>query len=158
MIAPTLLANTVNLKCVAGGFVVMFAADLLLQLAYFGRKEFHRTAAFCAHHVMVTAAIVLVLVTSNAVVKGDLTCQPAFGQQFQRAVYGGKADSRILARDQAMEFVCGKMLPGFQEGAQNGVTLFRMFQAHTLQMLMQNSLRLANHFAGNTGLVVDPIL
>ena len=142
----------------AGGFVVMFAADFLLEFPHFRRKEFHGAAALCAHHMMVAAAIVLVLVTGNSIVERNLAGQPALGQQLQRAVHGGKADFRILARDQPVEFVSGKVFAGFQKGSQDGVALLRMFQAHTLQVLMQNSLRLADHFAGNAGLVINPIL
>ncbi len=74
----------------------MLVPDLLLQVVNFGREEFHRTAAFRAHHVVVAAAIVLVLVTGDAVVKSDFTSQTALGQQFEGAVDGGESDLGIF--------------------------------------------------------------
>jgi hypothetical protein len=73
-----LLADPVDLKSVAGGDVVVFAADLLLQLADFRGKKFDRTAALRADHVVVAAAVVLMLVAGDAVVEGDFAGQAAF--------------------------------------------------------------------------------
>jgi hypothetical protein len=49
----------------------MFTPDLLFEFSYLGRKELHRRPAFRAHHVMMAAPVVLVLVARNPVVKGD---------------------------------------------------------------------------------------
>src|SRR5215472_12902895 len=83
--------DAIDLKVVTGSVKTVFAADLLLQLADLGREEFDRGAAFCAHHVMVAAAVELVLVAGHAVRKRHHAGQPAFGQQFERAVDGGEA-------------------------------------------------------------------
>src|ERR1044071_2322241 len=86
-------ANPVNLEGVAGGEVLVFVSDLLLEASDFLRKEFHRTAALGADHVVMAAPIVLVLVAGNAVVKGHLAGKAAFGQQFESAVDGGVTDA-----------------------------------------------------------------
>jgi hypothetical protein len=75
----------------------MFAADLLLQFANFGREELDRTAAFGAHHVMMAAPVVLVLIARNSVEERDFAGQAALGQKLEGAIDGGKADLRILA-------------------------------------------------------------
>jgi hypothetical protein len=54
---------------VAGGEVVVFVADLLFEATDFLGKEFHRAAALGADHVVMAAAIVLVLVAGDAVVR-----------------------------------------------------------------------------------------
>ena len=52
----------------------MLAADLLLKTIDFGREEFDGASTGRADHVVMTAAIVLMLVAGDAVVKGDFTC------------------------------------------------------------------------------------
>ena len=59
---------------------MIFTADLLLQLADFRGKELYRTPAIGAHHVMMAATVVLMLVTGNTVVEGDFAGEAAFGQ------------------------------------------------------------------------------
>jgi hypothetical protein len=81
IVFPALFANTVNLESMAGGLVVVFAAYFLLQPVHFRGEEFDRSAAIGAHHVVMTAAIVLVFVAGNAVVEGDFAGQSAFGKQ-----------------------------------------------------------------------------
>jgi hypothetical protein len=59
---------------------MIFAADLLLQLADFRRKELDRTAAIRANHVVMAATVVLMLVTGDAIVESNFAGQAAFGQ------------------------------------------------------------------------------
>src|SRR6266496_977127 len=75
-----LFADTVNLKGVAGGHEAMLAADLVLELANFGREKFHRGATLGAHHVVMAAPVVLMLVAGDAVVKCNFAGQAATGQ------------------------------------------------------------------------------
>ena len=65
----------------ARGFIMMLAADLLLQAIDFRREELDGASAVGANHVVVTAAVVLVLVTSNTVMKCDFARESTFGQQ-----------------------------------------------------------------------------
>ncbi len=67
----TVLANAINLESMTGGCVVMSASDLLLQLLHFPGKEFHRTAAFGADHVVMAPPVVLMLIAGNAIVESD---------------------------------------------------------------------------------------
>src|SRR5580704_670853 len=82
-------AESVNLESMAGGGVVVFASDLLLQSIHFRREELHRTAAFGAYHVMVAAAVVLMLVSRNPIVESYFAGQSTLGQQLQGAVDRG---------------------------------------------------------------------
>jgi hypothetical protein len=158
ILLAALFADPVDLKGVTGGEIVIFAADLLLELANFLREKFDRAAAIRANHVVMAAAIVLVLVTGNAVVKGDFAGQATLCQQFQGAVDRGVADAGIFFLDEAVEFVGGKMIAGFQERAQDRVALLRLLEADALQMLVKYFLGLADHLAGQGRLIIDALL
>ena len=79
----------------ARSLVMMLAADFLLQSVNFWGKELDRTTASSAHHVVMTAAIVLVLVACDAIVKRHLARQPALCQQLQRPIDGRKSNAWI---------------------------------------------------------------
>jgi len=57
-----------------------------------------------------------------------------------------------------VKLVSREMVPGLEKGAQDGVALRGLLQSHTLQMAVQDLLGLANHLAGNGGLIVDAFL
>jgi hypothetical protein len=157
-LVPAVFANAINLKGVPGGQVVVGEANLLLEFVDFGRKELYRTPTFGTDHVMVAAAVVLMFVASDSIVKSDFAGQAAIDEQFQSTVDGSESDARIFFSDQAMKLVEGKMLAGFEEGAQNSIALRRVFQANAFEMAVQNILRLANHLARDTRLIIDPLL
>jgi len=92
-------ANAVDLESVAGSNVPVLASDLLLDFADFLREKFDRSAALGTHHMVMTAAVVLVFVTRDAIVKGDFAGQAATRQKLQRAVDGGEADARVCLFD-----------------------------------------------------------
>jgi hypothetical protein len=152
------LAGAVDLKGVAGGEIAVFVADFLLQPVDLLGKEFDGTAALGANHVVMAAAVVLVLVARDTVVESDFAGQAAFRQQFQRPVDGGIADACVLLLDQAVKFVGGKMIPSFEKSAKDGVTLSSLLQTDALEMAMKNILRLADHLARERGLVIDALL
>ena len=137
---------------------MMLAADLMLDLPDLGREEFDRRAAFGAHHVVMTAPIVLVLKARDAIVECHFAGQPAIRQQLQRAIYGGETDALIFLLDQAMELVGGKMLACLQKCAQNGVALAGLLQSYAAEMLQEDALCLAQIFARDAGLIVDTLL
>jgi len=105
-----------------------------------------------------TAAVVLMLVAGDAVVKSDFAGQSAFGEQLQSAIDGSVADAGILLLNQAVELVGGKMVAGLKKGAENRVTLGSLLEANTLQVAMKNVLGLADHLAGQGRLIVDAFL
>src|SRR5262245_48199452 len=104
---PAILADAVDLEVVARGVKVVFPADLFLQLSHFRRKEFNRRSALGANHVMMVAAVELVLVARGAVGKRDGAGQAALRQQLERAIDRGEADLAIALLHQAEEFVRG---------------------------------------------------
>jgi len=158
VLLAAVFADSINLKCVSGCEVAVLAADFLLELADFLGKELNGAAAIGADHVVVAAAVVLVLVAGDAVVEGDFAGQAAFRQQLQRAVDGGVANAGILFLHQAVEFVGGEMVASFEEGMENGVALRRLFEANVLQVAVKDLLGLANHLAGDGGLIIDAVL
>lgn len=158
VVRAALFAESVNLEGVTGGDVAVLAANFLFELADFGREEFHRTAASSAYHVMVAAAVVLVLVAGNAVMKRDFTGEAALSQKFQRAVDGGVADTGIFLLDEAMQFVGGEVVAGFEEGAEDGIALGGLFESDVFQMAVENILGFAHHLARERGLIVNAFL
>ena len=157
-LVAAIFANPIYLEGVARREVVILAADFLFELSYFLREKFHGTPAFGADHVVMAAAVVLMLVTCDAVVKGDLAGESAFGQKFEGAVHRGVSDVRIFFLDKAVKFVGGKVIACLEEGAKNGVPLGRLLEADTLQVPVKDILGLADHLARDRGLVVDAFL
>jgi hypothetical protein len=158
IIFSAVIANPINLKGMAGGQVMVLATDLSFDFSYLGRKKFHRSAAFRAHHVVMAAAVVLVLETRNAVMKSDFAGQSATSQKLQRAVDGGKTDACVFFLDQAVQFVGGEMLASFEKRAQNRAALPGLLQAHAAKMLQKNSLGFADALARDAGLIVNSLL
>ncbi len=136
----------------------MAAADFLLQQIDLAREKFHRTSALGAHHVVMAAAIVLVLVTGDAIVEGDFAGQSTLGQQFQRAIDSGVADASVLLVDKAMKFVRRKVIASFEKGAQNAVALRGLLEADALEMAVQDGLRFTHHLARDRRLIIDALL
>jgi len=104
------------------------------------------------------AAVVLMFVTGDAVVEGDLAGQSALGQQLESAVDGGVADAGIFFLNEAVKFVGREMVARFEKRAQDGVALRRLFEADALEVLVENLLGLAHHLTRDGGLVVDSLL
>src|SRR5271169_3809649 len=151
-------ANPINLESVAGGNVTVLASDFLLDLSDFLREKFNRSAALGTDHVVMTAAVVLVFVTRDAVVKSDLARQAATCQKLQRPVNGGETDARVGFLDQTMQFVDREMFTRFEESPQDGATLFGLFQADAFEMLQKNSFGFANVLPRDGFLIVDSFL
>ncbi len=147
--------DTVHLESVAGGQVVVFASDLFFYFFDLRGEEFDRGAAFGADHVVMAAPIVLAFVTGDTVVKLHFAGEAAVGQQFERAVDGGKAYARIATLDEVVQLFGGEMVVGLQEGAQNGVALPGMLQADSFQVIVETLLGLADRFVRELGLVVN---
>lgn len=116
-------ANAVNLEGMAGGQIVIFSPDFLLQMAHLRRKEFDRTATIRAHHVVMTTAVVLMLIAGDSVVKGYLAGQTAFRQQLQGSINGGISDAGIFFLHQAMQFISRKMIARLQKCPQDSIAL-----------------------------------
>jgi hypothetical protein len=158
VLLAAILADSVDLEGVAGSCVMVSIANLLFQTVNLGREKFHGTPAPGTDHVMVAAAVVLMLVPGDTIVKGDFAGQAALGQQLQRPVNRGETDAGVFLLHQPVQFVDGEVLASLKKSSQNGVALRRLFQAHTFKMPMQKLLRFADHLGRNTGLIVNAFL
>jgi hypothetical protein len=158
VLLTTGLAHSIYLEGVARGQIVIFAANFLLQVPHLLREKLDRTSTFRANHVVMAAAVVLMLVAGNAVVKRHFTGQAAFGEQFERSVNRGVSDPCISFLHQSMEFVGREMVASFEEGAQNRVALGGLLEPNAFQMAMENLLGFADHLAGEDRLVIDALL
>jgi hypothetical protein len=157
-ILAAVFTHTVDLKSMASRRIVVAAADFLLELIDFAGKKFHGTAAPGAHHVVMAAAVVLVLVAGDAVVEGDFAGEAALGQQFQSAIHGRVADARVFLLHQAVQFVGGEVVAGFEKGAEDSIALRGLLEADPLKMLVKNSLSFPDHLHGDRGLVINALL
>ena len=151
-------ADAVDLESVAGGDVAVFVSDLPLDRSDLLREKFDRSAALRTYHVVMTAPVVLMLVTRDAVVKGNFAGQAATRQKLQRPVDGGETDARVGFFDQPMQFVDRKMFTSFEKRPQNCVALFGLLQADAAEMLQENSFSLANALPRDGRLIVNPFL
>src|SRR6516162_2023424 len=102
---PTSVANSVDLKGVSGGQVSVFTANLALD----------------ANHVMVVAAVVLVLVAGDAVIESNFACQAAVGEKLERAVDGSEADTLVFFAHETKKLVRREVFAGVEESSQDGV-------------------------------------
>jgi hypothetical protein len=84
---------------------VVFAANFLLELTDFRRKEFHRTSTLGANHVVVAAAVVLMLVPGDAVVERYFAGQATLGQQLQGSIDRGVTDPGVFFLHEAVQFI-----------------------------------------------------
>jgi hypothetical protein len=134
------------------------AADFLFELIDFPGKEFHRTAALGAYHVVMAAAVVLMLVAGDAIVKGDFAGEAALRQQLERAVNRGVADPGVFLLHEAVQLVGGEVISRFEKGAKDGVALRGLLEADALEMLVKNALSFSDHLQGNGGLVINALL
>lgn len=76
-----ILADPIDLKRMPGSEIVILESDFLLEAAYFLGEKLNRVAALRANHVVMAAAVVLMLVARDAVVERDFAGQSAFSQQ-----------------------------------------------------------------------------
>jgi len=123
---PTSVANSVDLKGVSGGQVSVFTANLALDAFHLAGEEFNRAAALGANHVMVVAAVVLVLVAGDAVIESNFACQAAVGEKLERAVDGSEADTLVFFAHETKKLVRREVFAGVEESSQDGVALLRV--------------------------------
>jgi hypothetical protein len=153
-----IFAHTIDLKSVAGGYVMVLVPNFVFNFPNFLREKFHRSSAFRAHHVVMTSPVVLVFVTRNAIVKGDFASQSAARQEFQSAIDSGEPDARISSLNQPVQFVDRKVFAGFEEGSKDGVALPSLLQANAFQMLKKDAFGFADILPRDGQLIVDSLL
>jgi hypothetical protein len=136
---------------------MVLAADLLLQPANLGREELDGAAASGANHVVVAAAVVLVLEAGDTVMKGNLARQAAGSQQLEGTINRRDADVGVLLLYQTVQFVRGKVVPGLKKSAQDGVPLVRQLKAHSLKMAVKDIFGFSHRLTRDDGMVVDAL-
>jgi len=152
-----LLTKSVNLEGMSRRSVVVLSPDLLLDLFNLGRKELNGAATFGTDHVVMGAAIVLMLVSSDAIVKCKFGRKSALGEELESAIDRGESNLRVLLLHQAMEFVGREMVANFEKRPKNSVSLFRVLKTNALEVRMEDALRFEKHFLRNGGLIVNSL-
>ncbi len=137
---------------------MVLVTDLLLDFSHFRREEFDGGSALGANHMVMIAAIVLVLIASDTVVKGNLAGQATAGEKLKRPVNRGETDAVVFLLDEAVQFVGREMLTRFQERAQDGIALLGLLQANAAQMPEEDFLSFADVLPRDTRLIVDAFL
>ena len=120
------IAEPVNNEVFARGVKKLYSPNLLLHHYVLRRKKNDRRVTLRANHVVVIAAIELVLIARHAVRKRNGAGQAAFRQQFERAVNRGEADLGVFLAHQAEKLVGGEMIARLKKSAQDGVALVSM--------------------------------
>src|SRR5208282_3124392 len=105
-----------------------------------------------------TAAVVLMFIARDAVVKCNFAGQSATGQKLERPVDSSEADARVGLLDQPVQLVGRKMFTSFQEGPQNCAALLGLLQTDATKMLQENSFGFADVLARDGRLIVDSFL
>ena len=149
------LADTIHLKVVARGHVVVFASNLFLYLVDLRRIELHRAPALRANHMMMAATVVLMLVAGHAVLEGHLARQSALRQQLQRPVDRGEPDPRIVALHQMVQFLRREMATCLQKRAQDCVALSGVLQPDSFQVVTKTLLGLPYRFMRELRTVIN---
>ena len=108
--------------------------------------------------MMMAAAIVLMLVTRDAVVERDLAGESAFCQQLQRAIHRSKANARIAFAHELMKLFDGEVLVRFEECEEDGVTLLGPFQADAFEMLLKSILCFTQPFLRDRDWIINAFL
>jgi hypothetical protein len=117
-----------NFEAVLGGHSVLYGFE-------FGGVEFDDFATLHADHVVVMLVLVIVLVMRAPVAKADLARQSRLGQEFERAINCGLADTGVFRLHKPIEVFAGQMFFGSQKDIQNKVALRRSLQARLLDVL-----------------------
>src|SRR6185369_238353 len=153
-----IFADPVNLEVMARGVKSVFAPNLFFQLVDLRREKLDRRIALRTDHVVMVAAIELVLIARHAVRKRNGAGQATFRQQLERAVNRGKANLGVFLADEAEKLVGREMIARLKKSAQNGVALVSMLQTDALQVLIKNFLRFTHGFARSGCVIVNPCL
>lgn len=151
-------AKAVDLESVPGSFVMVLAPNLLLQAVHFRGKELDRAPTFGADHVMVAAAVVLVLVAGNSVMKRYFAGQSTLCQKLEGAIDGSKSDAWIALAYQLVKLFGGKMFVSFEERQQDGIALFGLLQTYPFQVRMEAVLGVAKRFPRDRNVIVNTLL
>jgi len=153
-----IFAHSINLKSVAGGYVMVLVPNFVFNFPDFLREKFHRSSTFGTDHMVMTTPVVLMFITRNAIVKGDFASQPAARQKLQRAIDSSEPDAGIGLLNQPMQFVDGKMFARFEESPKDGVALASLLQANAFQMLKKDAFGFADILPRDGQLIVDSLL
>src|SRR6185437_1804408 len=104
------------------------------------------------------AAVVLMLVPRNAIMKGDFAGQSTFSEQLKRAINRGHADAGIALAHELVELLDRQVLVSFEEGEEDSIALLGPFQANTFEMLLKTILRFAQPLLRDRDRVIDAFL
>lgn len=108
--------------------------------------------------MVMAAAVVLMLVSSNAIVECDFAREPTLGEQLERAIDGRDADAGIAFAHELVKLLDGEVLVSFKKGEEDGVALLGPFQAYAFEMLLKPILRLAQPFLRDRDRIIDAFL
>src|ERR1051326_8890712 len=107
---------------------------------------------------MMTAAVVLMLVPRNAIVKGDFAGEPTLGEQLESAINRGDTDARIAFPHELVELLDREVLVSFEESEEDGIALLGPFQPDAFEMLLKAIFLLAQPFLRDRDRIIDAFL
>jgi hypothetical protein len=108
---------------------MVMRGDLILLIFDLLAVKLYQPAALGTDQMVVMLVIVKMLVTRVAVAQTLFASQPAFGQEFERAVNGRKANGRVFDFDQVIEVFRAEMAFGLEKDFEYQLTLRRLFES-----------------------------
>src|SRR5262249_11230118 len=127
-------ANAPDAQAVARRSKIMLRGDLILPVFDLLAVELYQPAALGADQVVVMLVIVKMLVTRVGVAQTLLARQPAFGQEFERAVNSREAYGRVLNFDDVVEVFRAEMAFGLEKDFEYQLALCRPFESGAPEM------------------------
>src|SRR5262245_41956524 len=131
-------ANAPDAQAVARRSEIMLRGDLVLPVFDLLAVELYQPAAFGADQMVVMLVVVKVFVTRVGVAQTFLSRQPAFGQEFERAVNSRESHGRILDFDYVVEVFRAEMTFGLEKDFEYQLTLRRLFESGAPEMFKKN--------------------
>lgn len=124
------------------GNLVLETLDLLAH-------ELQDGAAFDANHMIVVSMAEFVLEAGEAVTELDRVCELGIHEHLEGAVDRGAPDTGMLSMDDAVEIVRRHVPAGVEEVLEDGLALFRMFEAVFREVVVEDVELLATLFLGS---------
>src|SRR5262245_51071345 len=116
----------------------MLRGDLVLPVFDLLAVELYQPAAFGADQMVVMLVVVKVFATRVGVAQTFLSRQPAFGQEFERAVNSRESHGRILDFDYVVEVFRAEMTFGLEKDFEYQLALRRLFESGAPEMFKKN--------------------
>jgi hypothetical protein len=138
--------ETEDSKTMTRWLKVELSCDFILLVFDNFAVKLDQLTALGADQMVVMLMIVIMLVSFAAVAQPLFARQPAFVQQFERSIDGGKADARVFGLDKVVQIFSAQMSFGFEKNFKDQLAL-RCFLKTRAPQVIEEYLFLFRHLA-----------